>query len=275
MVSLTNGCICCTIRIDLVQAVLQMADLPEPPEHIVIESSGVANPAGIVRSFLEPEIWGTVRLDGVITVVDAMQALELAEDERRLARTQVAGGDLIVLNKVDLVDDDALARVHEWIDEIRPGAQVFESDHCRLPMEVLLGTAAAIAERVDLDAGDALESHVHDVSANARAHDHDDDHDVAFDTWTYASDEPLQMALVQQILAHLPSTVFRAKGFVHTIEEPERRMVMQLVGRRATVSPTRTWGTDRPQTRLVFISRHGTVNYPAIEQALNRCRAGQ
>jgi len=81
MISLANGCICCSIRMDLIQAVLQMAELPEPPEHIVIESSGVANPAGIVKSFLEPEIWGTVQLDGVITVVDAEQTLDLPAKE--------------------------------------------------------------------------------------------------------------------------------------------------------------------------------------------------
>ena len=76
------------------------------------------------------------------------------------------------------------------------------------------------------------------------------------------------MALVQELLKHLPSTLFRVKGFVYAIEEPESRMVVQLVGRRATVTPTRSWGAEQPQTRLIFISRHSTVNYPAIEKAL-------
>jgi G3E family GTPase len=80
------------------------------------------------------------------------------------------------------------------------------------------------------------------------------------------------MALMQHILKNLPSTVFRVKGFVYAIEEPESRLVIQLVGRRATVTPTRSWGTEQPQTRLVFISRHGTVNYPAIEKALRNCQ---
>ena len=85
MVSMANGCICCSIRSDLISAVLKTANLPERPEHILIESSGVADPAGIVGSFLEPEIWDTVQLDGVITVVDAEQALRAANHrfERR------------------------------------------------------------------------------------------------------------------------------------------------------------------------------------------------
>jgi G3E family GTPase len=116
--------------------------------------------------------------------------------------------------------------------------------------------------------------HVHEVStaSSSQSHDHDHEHELLFDTWTYTSDAPLQMALMQQILKHLPSTVFRVKGFVYAIEEPESRMVVQLVGRRATVTPTRTWGDVQPQTQLIFISRHGTVNYPAIEKAMNSCR---
>jgi len=277
MISLANGCICCTIRMDLIQAVLKLADLPDRPEQIVIESSGVANPAGIVKSFLEPDIWGTVQLDGVITVVDAKQALDLPQEEGRLARAQVAGGDLIVLNKVDLVDVETLARVHAWIDSIRPGIQVFETTQSRLPMEILLGTGAMVPKQVEAGTDAALGVHVHEVSTitSPQSHDHDHEHELLFDTWTYTSDAPLQLALVQQILEHLPSTVFRVKGFVYAIEEPESRMVVQLVGRRATVTPTRTWGAEQPQTRLVFISRHGTVNYPAIEKAMNNCRTVQ
>ena len=275
MISLANGCICCTIRMDLIQAVLQLADLPDRPEQIVIESSGVANPAGIVKSFLEPDIWGTVQLDGVITVVDAGQALVLPQEEGRLARAQVAGGDLIVLNKVDLVDAETLAQVHAWIDSIRPGVQVFDTTQARLPMEILLGTGAIVPKKVVVGADTELGVHVHEVSTTtgAQSHDHAHEHELLFDTWTYISDVPLQMALMQQILKHLPSTVFRVKGFVHAIEEPESRLLVQLVGRRATVTPTRSWDTEQPQTRLVFISRHGTVNYPAIEKALRNCQA--
>ena len=104
MVNLANGCICCSIRSDLIGAVLKIASLPERPEHILIEASGVADPARIVTSFLEPQIWASVQLDGVVTVVDAEQVLALPDEEARLARAQVAAGDLVVLNKIDLVD---------------------------------------------------------------------------------------------------------------------------------------------------------------------------
>jgi G3E family GTPase len=141
-------------------------------------------------------------------------------------------------------------------------------------MEILLGTGAMFPNQEAAEADAELGVHVHEVSttSSSQSHDHDHEHELLFDTWTYTSDAPLQMALMQQILKHLPSTVFRVKGFVYAIEEPESRMVVQLVGRRATVTPTRTWGDVQPQTQLIFISRHGTVNYPAIEKAMNSCR---
>jgi G3E family GTPase len=261
MVSLANGCICCSIRTDLISAVLRMADLPERPEQIVIESSGVADPAGIVRSFLEPEIWGTVQLDAVITVVDAEQVLTLPEEEAVLARAQVAGGDLVALNKVDLVDEASLARVRTWLQEVRPGMPVFETSQCELPMEILIGPE--VARRVERASADAssVDVHVHDHSSATEVHDHE--HTLAFDTWAFMSDAPMELGVLEQVLKHLPET----------FEKPQRRLVFQLVGRRATVSVSGPWGDEAPRTRLVFIARRGAVNFAALERAFRGCEA--
>jgi G3E family GTPase len=274
MVSMANGCICCSIRSDLISAVLKMADLPERPEQIVIESSGVADPAGIISSFLEPEIWGTVQLDGVITVVDAEQVLDLPDEEAALAQVQVVGGDLVVLNKVDLVDAAKLGQVKDWLQGIRPGVPVFETSQCRLPMDVLLGIDGARPETAASDATRPLDVHVHDSSPLKNVHGgaHDHDHTLAFETWSYASDTPMEFGLLQQVLTHLPETVFRAKGFVYATEKSQRRLVFQLVGRRATVTVSGLWGDETPRTRLVFIARHGTVNIAAVDKALNGCK---
>jgi hypothetical protein len=94
MMTLANGCACCGIRTDLMQAVLKMATKTNPPEHIVIEASGVADPKGVYDSFLEREIRNLVLVDGVITVIDAELVLELEDSEAKLARTQVEGCDL-------------------------------------------------------------------------------------------------------------------------------------------------------------------------------------
>ena len=273
MVSLANGCICCVIRTDLISAVLQLADRPERPDHIVIESSGVADPASVVRAFMEPEIRSSVLLDGVITLVDAEQALVLPEEAMKLARAQVTGGDLIVLNKIDLVDDETRLQVRKWIEDIRPGVQILESAHCSLPLEVLLGVHS-------MDQGTAAArksngAHGHDVLPDWReiTGHHGHHHSHMFETWNYESDIPLQLGLLQHLLSHLPKTLYRVKGFVYAAEKPHRRLVLQLVGRRATIAVDGPWEKQKLQTRLVFIAGSGTCNVSAIEKALNDCRA--
>ena len=131
--------------------------------------------------------------------------------------------------------------------------------------------------KTEFAADPALDVHVHDGSPATAAQDtdhaHDHEHALAFDTWTYESDAPMEFGLVREVLTHLPATVFRAKGFVHAVEKPHRRLVAQLVGRRATVSAGEPWGDETPRTRLVFIARKGTVNIAAVEKALNGCQA--
>ena len=268
VMSLANGCICCSIRTDLIQAVLKLVDLPEPPQHIIIEASGVADPAGILKSFHDPEIWKSVVIDGVITVVDAEQALSIPEEERKLANAQVKGGDLILLNKADLVSKEHLQKVKGWLSEVRPGVQIFETIMCQLPMEILLG-----AFREDSPEGNSEKSlniHVQELKAEKEEHHHHNDHhhDLMFDTWSYTSFKPIQISLFNEILKNLPSTLFRAKGFIYAADQPEKPILFQLVGKRATLKPTGSWGENPPKTQLVFIGRHETVNFSAIENAL-------
>jgi G3E family GTPase len=89
-----------------------------------------------------------------------------------------------------------------------------------------------------------------------------------FDTWSYTSFKPIQISLFNEILKNLPSTLFRAKGFIYAANKPEKPILFQLVGKRATLKPTGSWGENPPKTQLVFIGRHETVNFSAIENAL-------
>ena len=255
MMSLANGCVCCSIRTDLIQAVLQLAERDDPPEHIVIESSGVADPAGVYEAFLQPEIRNSVLVDGVITIVDAEQVLGLPDAEAKLARTQVAGGDLIVLNKTDLVDADTLSNVKDWIHELKPTVQIFDATYGRIPMEVLLGV-----------------EHQHETSRDDQPSSSHHHHDLQFETWSYESDEPLNLGLLHQLLNHLPVTLFRAKGFVYAADQPNNRLLLQLVGRRAVLSVDRQWGDSPPKTQLVFIARNGTCDFGAIQRGLESCK---
>lgn len=272
MVSLTNGCVCCTIRLDLIGSVLQLAARPERPDQIIIEASGVSDPAGIVNSFLGTEIWDKVILDGVIAVVDGEQVLTLPKEETQLTEAQVSGADLILLNKVDLVDAITLAEVHSWISDHAPGIQVFETKNCQLPIEVLLGTETSKLNQT-FSPG-VLENHIHKTISSQANHpeDHPHNHSLTFDTWSYCCDRPLRLDLVQQVLSRLPNTVFRVKGFINSKNNPEKRLVFQMVGRRATLTVGESWKDEKPKTRLVFISCHTKINTNALEIALNNCQ---
>ena len=173
MVSLANGCICCVIRSDLISAVLKLAEEEDRPEHIMIESSGVADPASVERALMLPQIWNIAQYTGTISVVDADQVLKLADELAELAEKQVKGADLLVLNKVDLVDETRMAAVRSWINKIKPGSHCLETTHCNLPVEVLLGTSSGErpAEKPD--------------------EDHDNhEHSSLFESWSFESEQP-------------------------------------------------------------------------------------
>lgn len=267
MVSLANGCICCAIRSDLITAVLDVCNTKPKPDHIVIESSGVADPGNVYRAFLQPEIRTSVLLDGVITVVDAEQILNIPDQEMPLAKEQVDGADLILLNKTDLVSPAMLENVSTWVKTVNSSAQVLEVKKCVLPVEVLLGVDAS-DDRVSLP-------DLAQIVCNDHDHDHNHHHDEAFETFTYNSANPMHLGLLKQVLNELPPELFRAKGFIYAADNPTRRHLLQMVGRRAVLSADKPWDDASPQTNLVFIARAAVCSVPAICFALQQCENGK
>lgn len=194
VVELTNGCICCTVADDFLPTMEMLLARDTPPEHIVIETSGLALPQPLVRAFSWPSVKTKVTVDGVVTVLDAAALAEgrIALDEEALAaqraadealdhdspveelfHDQLACADLVVLNKADLVSAEALAEVQAKISaDVRPTVQIVASEKGTLPIEVLLGRESAAED--DMDA--RHEHHHHDHDDDHDDHDHDDDH---------------------------------------------------------------------------------------------------
>ncbi|QIR15058.1 CobW family GTP-binding protein [Shewanella aestuarii] len=258
VISLANGCVCCAIRADLITAVLKLSDLAERPNQIVIESSGVADPEGIYRSFLQPEIRNDVLVDGILTVVDAEQVLNIPEQEMKLAKLQVSAADLVILNKIDLVNDETVSEVESWIGSLNRRAQILYAEKCKLPIDVLLG----------VEAGKAL-----NINNQTEKLSHAHHHDVTFESWSYESHSPFKLSLLNQLLNHLPSELFRAKGFIYAKENQTKRLLLQMVGRRTILSEEKDWGEMTPASQLVFIARKGTCNIEGIKNALDKCLA--
>jgi G3E family GTPase len=275
-VSLANGCICCTIRGDLLRAISKLVRQENPPEYLVVETSGVSDPIAVAQTFLMAEVNSYVQVDGIVTLVDAEQLRTLSSSSEMLAIDQVAAGDIVVLNKVDLVSAQALQQLKEWIYEVAPNARIIETTYGKAPLELILSVGMYAPERlaqreqpdVHIHAADEPADHAHDAQ-------HDHDHSLVFNTWHYQANEPLNRAALTNAINKLPGTIFRAKGIVWLEDDPGSKSLLHVVGKRATLSPAGAWGDARPGSQIVTIGSAGGVDPDLLFQLFDACRASQ
>ena len=270
-VTLANGCICCTIRDDLLLTLFRLLHRDDAPEHVIIECSGVSDPAAVLRGFEEARLYDIVDIDAVVVVVDAEQMMTLEFRDEPLALHQLAVADLVVLNKVDLVDDAQLEVVEAKVLKTVPGVRVLHSVRGQVPFDLLLGIGKFDPSRHLPDAADV---HVHETGHSAPDPDHDhghDDHDAVYSTWSFTSDRPLQPDRVRAALDALPVGVYRAKGILHVQGEPNRRVVVQVVGRRIEVELGEHWDGAPKRSKLVTIGLRDGVDPVALEDAFRAC----
>lgn len=254
VVSLQNGCICCSLGDGLQVAAAQLVRRQPPPEHIVIETSGVSDPVEVARAFADPELQPYAPLEGIVTVVDAELAPTLDGDMLRLAQYQVLAADVAVLNKTDLVDDLGRTQARAWVERCAPRVRVVEAVHGHVPLELLFDIGGAVelvkAERAKTSAGEHHLGH------------------PPFDTYTYETDRPLPVQRLHSLLSQLPGTVFRAKGIVNLAEKPDHPCILQSTGKRATLTVGQPWGARPPATQIVFIGSQGGVDGEWLEAQL-------
>jgi G3E family GTPase len=264
-VSLSNGCICCTIRGDLLKATTDLLNRAEAPEYIVVETSGVSDPLEVALTFNVPQLANRVRVDSIITVVDAENARNLQQREYEiLSFAQIGVADIVVINKVDLVTAEDKQRLEAWIRDITPSARILESIQGAVPPEFVFGVGAYDPER--LAARQAQEVHVHGSEDHEHEHIHEHtDHSLVFDTWSWTTDQPLLLKSLRKAIETLPVTIFRAKGFAYLADVPERKAVLQVVGRRVSLNMGEVWGSQQPFTQIVVIGTHDRVDEAALQ----------
>jgi len=240
IVTLENGCICCSLSDGLLAGVIRLIGLPEPPERIVIETSGVSDPLEVAHTFADPELQIHAPLDGIVTLVDAETAPTLDGEIRELARRQVEAADIVLLNKIDIVDAEGLRRARAWLRAISPSARVHETFGGRAPLELIFGGAGAAAGAPGR-------------YASAPASD-------LFESFVFESATPLALADVQDTLAALPVSIYRVKGLLNLREKPEHRCWLQATGRRAALTVGDAWGDTPSKSQIVFIGARGGVD---------------
>ena len=267
IIELANGCICCTVADDFLPAIEKLLALEPAPEHIIIETSGLALPKPLVKAFDWPDLRAKLTVDGVIAVVDAeaVAAGRFATDPDKLAEQRAADptiehdnpleevyedqllcADLVVLNKCDLVDASQRADVEAAIAALVPRAvKIVPARDGAIEADVLLGLSAAAED--DLA---ARPSH-HDAEEE---HDHEDFENVVVEFAHVGTIEALTAKLAALAAAH---DILRIKGFIDLAGKP-MRLLVQGVGTRFTHHFDRAWQAgERRQSRLVLIGRKG------------------
>ncbi|HME31575.1 MAG TPA: GTP-binding protein [Terriglobales bacterium] len=270
MMTLSNGCVCCQIRDDLIEAVVALLARPESIEYILLEASGVADPAGIFATFSDANLRDRIRLDSVVCVVDADQVFAHPEYPPliELKLQQVGFSDMLILNKVDLAGSEQVAKVRAWLDEHFNRLRIVETNFCQVPYEILLGVGRFDPARAGANSHD-VEHGCADLACHAGNHVHD--HSKVFSTWSYESDQPLALDSLREKLRKLPGAIYRAKGFIYSTDAPHRRAVLHVVGRRVDVSLQEEWGQRKPLTQVVAIGAAGSIDASLLEQTFASC----
>lgn len=280
VVELANGCICCTVADDFLPTMTALLDRPDPPQHIIIETSGLALPKPLVKAFAWPEIRNRVTVDGVIAVVDAEAVADgrFATDLEALAAQraadpaldhdnpleevfadQISCADLVVLNKVDCVDPKKLAQAHqELTPHLRPGVKVVTSQRAAVPLPILLGLDAAAEQ--DLSTRPSR----HELEGED--HDHDDFESFSVALPQLTNPQGFSQRLIDVVKTH---DILRVKGFAE-VGGKDNRLAFQGVGDRVHSYYDRPWqAAERRTGLLVVIGRQG-LERSVITQAITR-----
>ena len=244
LISIAGGCICCSFGNDLIQAMLDLAALSPPPDHVLIESSGVALPGAIAASV---SILDGFQLDGIIVVVDAETIQDQAQDPYigDTITRQLADANSVVVNKIDLVGADHLTTLTAWLAKVAPNATLIHATKGAVPKDALL-------QNLSPDVASLPQSIDHTAASFGRA--------------AFPMPGQYIAAHIAAVLVDPAWKLVRAKGFVDTVDGVQ---TVQVVGRRSNVSPA----PKAAKPGLVVISQSATLDILALQNALDACRS--
>ncbi len=271
---LSNGCICCTVRGDLIRTLHGLLSRRGDFEAIIVETTGLADPGPVAQTFFVDQfLQARTVLDSVTTVVDARHVrLRLADS--REAREQIAFADQIVLNKTDLVSAQELHDVAAQVRALNRFAPIHRAQRSNVAVGALLGRGGFDLERIASLAPDEPDDHGHDAHCG-HDHGHDHDHDGDIGSVSFVSPTPIDGAKAGRWLADLVSRqgrdILRAKGIIHVAGE-DRRLVFQSVHMQLEGDFLGAWKAGEPRrSRLVFIGRN--LNGEALRAGFEACAA--
>ena len=260
---MNNGCICCTVRGDLIRILGGLMKRADQLDAIIVETTGLADPAPVAQTFfMDQDVADRTKLDAIVTVADAVH-LSAQLGEHHEAEEQIAFADVVLLNKTDLVDRGSLEEVETRIRKINPYTKIIRTAHCEAPLENILGLDAFSLDRVLEVEPDFLDS------------DHDHEHDDDVTSVSFVSDTPLDLDKFEIWFGNLLRThgqdILRSKGIIE-FSGLDERYVFQGVHMLMDASPMGAWPDGKPRnSRMVFIGRNlETMN---LMEGFEGCKA--
>ncbi len=265
MVELSNGCICCSINGELVEAIEKLINVNKKLDYIIIETTGLADPLPVAMTLLGSELRDQTRLDSIITLIDAENFNDVAL-ESSIGRSQVIYGDILLLNKCDLVNNKNIEETIAKLKEIKNDVRILKSIKGKIPLNLLLSVGLFETDLINQKESGHDHSHEHEHE-HEHVHSEEDNKIEDFLSVSFQTKEPFSLRKFQYFLDNqLNSNVFRAKGILW-FSESERRHVFHLAGKRISIEDSE-WGEER-NNQLVFIGKE--LDKEEVLSQLNAC----
>jgi G3E family GTPase len=272
---MNNGCVCCTVRGDLIRVVEGLMKRPGGFDGILVETTGLADPAPVAQTFfMDDDVKAKAKLDAVVTIADAKHLTARLADSPE-AQEQIGFADVILLNKTDLVSADELRQVEGRIRAINPHAVIHKTERCAIPLTQVLDRGAFDLDRVLSLDPDFLDGHNHDHNGHDHDHDHHDHvHDSSVTSVSLRAgslDEKRFFPWIERITQEFGPEILRLKGILSFKDDPER-YVVQGVHMIIEGNHQRAWKDgEKRESRLVFIGRN--LNEAMLRAGFEGCLA--
>ncbi len=279
MIELNNGCICCSINGELLNTVSKVLERAEKLDYLIVETTGLADPLPVAMTFAAGDLREKVRLDSIITVIDG-ENFDFEINNTSVAYSQILYGDILLLNKSDLVNEKQLNKIEEFINKIKKEPRILRSTNSEVALHTIMSVGLFETDTFEIEKNKKnIEQNSHDHSSHSHdhsshSHDHSShSHDLinnieGFTSVSYETFEPFSLRKFQYFLDNqISENVFRAKGILWFMES-ERKHIFHLSGKRFSLDDEE-W-TKEKSNKIVLIGKN--LDHQTIKNQLSSCR---
>ncbi|KGF91043.1 MULTISPECIES: CobW family GTP-binding protein [Prochlorococcus] len=271
MIELNNGCICCSINGELLNTVSKVLERSGQIDYLIVETTGLADPLPVAMTFAAGDLREKVRLDSIITVIDG-ENFDFEINKKSVAYSQILYGDILLLNKCDLVNEEQLMRVEEFINNIKKEPRILRSINSEVGLQTIMSVGLFETDTFQFEKDKKnVEDNSHDHSSHSHdhsSHSHDLNNIEGFTSVSYETFEPFSLRKFQYFLDNqISQNVFRAKGILWFMES-ERKHLFHLSGKRFSLDDEK-W-TKEKSNKIVLIGKN--LDHQTIKNQLSSCR---